>query len=258
MQSMQDVVIGWSELMGVTGGKIATSKSWWYFVDIIWKQGKWQPEDVPGDFTLTLEQEGQEVNLKRLPCNIDSEMLGIWTSPKTKQEKMIQKLRSNTLDWASKIKSGHPSPTVAWTALHKTISARMKYSLPVYRFTKTQCKYIMAPAIAIGLQKSGISKNFPTPARHAPITSGGFNDLHMYNEMGVARTTALLDHCHNDTPTGKFMKMHLEHLVMETGLYGSIWTMPHKQLTKWCTKSTLIFHTCKYQADNEIVLEYFI
>ena len=254
MQSMQEVVTGWSELMGVTGGKIATSKSWWYFVDIIWKQGKWQPEDVPGDFTLTLEQEGQEVNLKRLPCNIDSEMLGIWTSPKAKQEKMIQKLRSNTLDWASKIKSGHPSPTVAWTALHKTISARMKYSLPVCRFTKTQCKYIMAPAIAIGLQKSGISKNFPTPARHAPITSGGFNVLHMYNEMGVARTTALLDHCHNDTPTGKFMKMHLEHLVMESGLYGTIWTMPHKQLTKWCTKSTWIFHTCKFQADNEIVL----
>ena len=41
IQSMQNVITGWSELMEVTGGKIATSKSWWYFIDIIWKNGKW-------------------------------------------------------------------------------------------------------------------------------------------------------------------------------------------------------------------------
>jgi hypothetical protein len=254
IQSMQDVITGWSELMEVTGGKIATSKSWWYFIDIIWKNGKWQPDDVPGDYHLTLQQNQQEVQLKRLSCNVDSQMLGIWTSPKCAQTKMIHTLREDTLKWASKIKSGQPSPTVAWTALHKTITARMKYSLPVCRFNQNECTFIMAPAIAIGLQKSGISKNFPTPARHAPITSGGFNVLHMYNEMGVARSTALLDHCLNDTPTGKFMKMHLEHLVMEAGLYGSIWTMPQSQLAKWCTTSTWIFHTYKFQADNDIVL----
>ena len=97
IQSMQEVVTGWSELTGVTGGNIPTSKSWWYFVDIIWKNGKWQPEDVPGDYTLTLNQDGKEVHLKRLPCNIDSEMLGIWTSPKMKQTKMIQTLHADTL-----------------------------------------------------------------------------------------------------------------------------------------------------------------
>ena len=254
LQSMQHVITGWSELMEVTGGKIATSKSWWYFVDIIWKNGKWQPDDVPGDYHLTLTKDDQEIQLKRLSCNEDSEMLGIWTSPKSKQTKMIQTLRKETLKWASKIKSGQPSPTVAWTALHKTITARMKYSLPVCRFTKKDCTFIMAPAIAIGLQKSGISKNFPSDARHAPITSGGFNVLHMYNEMGVARTTALLEHCHNETPTGKFMKMHLEHLVMEAGLYGSIWMMPQPKLEQWCTTTTWIFHTYTFQADNEIVL----
>ena len=83
----------------------------------------------------------------------------------------------------------------------------------------------MAPAIAIGLSKPGINRNFPRPARHVPITSGGLHVLNLYTDMGVSWTVALLEHCQKITPTGKFMQLNMEHLVLKTGMYGPLWQM---------------------------------
>ena len=80
----------------------------------------------------------------------------------------------------------------------------------------------MAPAISIGLCKSGINRNYPRAARNALITSGGLHVLNLYNDMGFSRTTALLEHCQRDTPTGKCMQLNIKHLVLETGLYGPL------------------------------------
>ena len=252
LQSMQEVINSWSELMEVTGGEVADAKSWWYFIDYTWDRGKWKASDVPGEHSLTLTKQNQQIPLKRLSCNKASEMLGIWMSPNGDQQEMIKHLRAEALKWADKIKAGHPSPIVAWTALHQTISAKLKYCLPICRFSKKDCTYIMAPAIAIGLQKSGIAKNFPTAARHAPILKGGLHAMHMYYEMGVSRITALVEHCANKTPSGQFMHLNMEHMVMETGLYGPLWEMDFDNYTKWTTQSTWIHHTCQFLSEENI------
>ena len=254
LESMQEVINSWSDLMEVTGGEVAASKSWWYFIDFIWDRGKWTASDVPGEHDLLLTTKTSTTPLQRLPCTKASEMLGIWMAPNGDQTEMIDHLRSEALKWADKIKAGHPSPTVAWTALHRTISAKLKYCLPICRFSKDDCKFIMAPVIAIGLQKSGIARNFPTAARHAPILQGGLNALHMYYEMGVARTTALVEHCANQTPTGQFMQLNIEDMVMETGLYGPLWQMPFDTYSRWTSKSTWIHHTCQFLSETEIMI----
>ena len=252
LASMKEVIQGWSELMEVTGGEVATSKSWWYYVDYIWKGGKWIATDVPESSSLHLSTTQHSVPLKRLQCSTASEMLGIWMSPDGSQDKMKQHLRSETLRWADKIKSCHPNPLVAWTALHTTISAKLKYCMPVCKFTQDECNYIMAPAIAIGLQKSGVAKNFPRAARHAPIGSGGLNVLNLYYEMGAARLTSMIEQCFNQTPTGDFIKLNIEHIVLESGLYGSLWSLPFNHYSKWTTQSTWIHHNCRFLHDNKI------
>ena len=161
---MQEVITNWTDLMAVTGGQIKVTKSWWYLTDVVWKKGKWTTVDAPTDSTLSIKHQGQLEELTRLPVMESSEMLGTWMSLDSNHKKMVQHLRSETLKWASKIHSRNPSQIVAWTVLHKTISAKMKYSMPISQFSKKECKFIMAPAIAIGLQKSGINKNFPKAA----------------------------------------------------------------------------------------------
>ena len=252
LASMQEVINGWSELMEVTGGEVAASKSWWYYVDYTWKGRKWVATDVPDNAFLHLQTGDNRTQLQRLKCSTASEMLGIWMAPDGSQSKMLAHLRSETLKWADKIKTGNPSHTVAWTALHQTISAKMKYCLPVCKFSKEDCDYIMAPAIAIGLQRSGIAKNFPRSARHAPIESGGLSVLKLYYEMGTARLTTMVEHCFNSTPTGDFIKLNIEHMVLETGMYGSLWQLPFKHYSKWTTPTTWIHHNCRFLHDNKI------
>ena len=254
IEAMQTVINNWTELMAVTGGQIEAKKSWWYLANVKWIKGKWDIVDEPTDTPLTITYQGLTEILKRLSVKEASEMLGIWMSLEGNHTKMLKHLRSETLKWASNIKSGNPSKIVAWTALHQTISAKMKYSMPVSRFSKKECDYIMAPAIAIGLQKSGVNKCFPSAARHAPIQSGGLHVLSLYNEMGVARTVALIEHCHGNTPTGQFMQTNIEHLVMETGLYGTLWQMNADHLELWCDTRSWIFHTIKYNHDRGIQL----
>ena len=104
----------------------------------------------------------------------------------------------------------------------------------------------MAPAIAIGLGKSGINRNFPRYARHAPITSGGLHVLNLYINMGVSQTVALLEHCHQNTPTGKFMQLNIKHLVLEKGMCGPLWQMNADDLSKWCDTRSWVFHTVKF------------
>ena len=113
----------------------------------------------------------------------------------------------------------------------------------------------MAPAIAVGLQKSGINRNFPKAARHAPILSGGLHIVNLYTDMGTARTNALLEHCYNNTPTGKFLKLNISQLVLETGLHGSLWNMDPNIVSKWCDTNSWIFQTIQFNHQNDIKLQ---
>ena len=254
LSSMQEVINSWSDLMAVTGGQIEASKSWWYLADVTWKKGKWIISDALPEASLTLMDGENEINLQRLKVHQASEMLGVWMCPNGDHSKMLQELRQVSARWASKIQAGNPSREVAWTALHKTISAKLKYSMPISTFSEEECKYIMAPAIAIGLQKSGICSTFPTAARHAPITSGGLHVLNLHTEMGVSRTVSLLEHCHRNTPTGDLIHLNIEHLVLEAGLYGPIWQFDMNKVAEWCDNKTWLFHTLKFNHDNGIEL----
>ena len=251
VDSMQALIDDWTKYMLVTGGKVEATKSWWYYGQVTWKKG-WKIDNVHIEKNLSITFEGTPTNLKRLGVQDSSEMLGIWMAPNGNHHKMKRHLRQTTLAWASKLKLGNPTNIVAWTALHKTISAKMKYSMAVSRFTQKECDYIMAPAITVGLTRSGINRNFPKDARHAPITSGGLHVLQLYNEMGVTRTNMILEHCFNKTPTGRFITINIEHLVLEAGLFGTIWDMNVDTLEKYCTTSTWIFHTIKFNFQNNI------
>lgn len=254
LQSMQEVINQWSELMKVTGGQIAAEKSWWYLVDIVWQQGKWVAADAEFDLPLTTPSPEGPIALKHLPCDVASEMLGIFMAPKGNHEKMLHTLRKKSLEWASQIKMGGARPEIAWTALHKTISERLKYAMATCKFTEKECKHIMAPALTTGLQKSGISKNFPIAARHAPILSGGLHVLDLYVEMGTARTQALLNHSLHATPTSHLLTVNIEHLILESGLYGPIWDAHIPTVKKWCATDTWIYHTLAFNHQHHIHL----
>jgi hypothetical protein len=107
--------------MEVTGGALASEKTYLYLVEFVWKRGKWVAADSPLEFELIAKTEDNNfVLLNRL----SSEMLGIWMAPNGSKTKMIQEMRTSAVEWGAKIRNGRPSQDEAWQALHSTTSRK--------------------------------------------------------------------------------------------------------------------------------------
>ena len=49
---MQRLIQQWGDLMEVTGGALASDKSYWYLFVYTWKKGKWEATDAGSDFDM--------------------------------------------------------------------------------------------------------------------------------------------------------------------------------------------------------------
>ena len=55
IEEAQSMISWWHGLLRATGGDLAPEKSYWYLVELHWKNGRWQYktiEDTPGDLWL--------------------------------------------------------------------------------------------------------------------------------------------------------------------------------------------------------------
>ena len=89
----------------------------------------------------------------------------------------------------------------AWQALQKTIWKGIEFPLMATCFTEAQCKYIMAPALRVGLQHSGVQENFPRKLVHGPLGYQGLEipDIHVLQT--IEHVQALLRHGREDSPS---------------------------------------------------------
>ena len=255
LQSMQDLINNWGSVMKVTGGAISVEKSWWYLVDFVWAHGKWIAHDAEPDADLVASSStGEILSLKRLYCNEASKMLGVWIAPDGSNNKLVEELQWSALDWSAKVKSGNPSAKEAWQALHTTITAKLKYPLSGCSLSVSECKSIMNPVIKSALPKSGISSKLPISIRDCPSSCGGAGVLSLFDYQGTSRTAMLIEQIHRKSTTGMLLLQNIEDLVLETGLFGSLWSMNFDKISKYISTHSLIYHILSYNASNEIRL----
>ena len=181
-------------------------------------------------------------------------MLGVLIAPDGNTTKLFQYLQSEASLWGAKVSSGHPSPLEAWQALHSNISAKLKYPLPACSLTQKQCKAILYPAIKSALPKAGIASNLVTPVRDAPISSGGAGIVSLYHFQGTSRTAMLVEQIFKRTTTGKLLLTCVEDLILEAGLYGSLWRMPFSLVSQYAQRHSLIYDIWKYMFENDICI----
>ena len=156
------------------------------------------------------------------------------------------------MNWGARIRLGNPSKEEAWQALHNTITAKLKYSLPACTLSEKECTSILFPAIKAALTKSGVSSSIPTAIRDCPTESGGIGVLSLYHWQGTSRTTMLLDHLHRKSTRGMLLLQCVEDITLEAGLYGSLWKMPFELISKYVSDHSLLYHILKYNSENKI------
>ena len=104
----------------------------------------------------------------------------------------------------------------------------------------------MFPAIKAALPKSGISSTIATDIRDGPISSFGCGVLSLYHFMGTIRTSCMTEQLMQNTPLGQIIRINIEDLVIESGLYGPLWDMHINTLEKYASKHSWVFATIAY------------
>ena len=112
----------------------------------------------------------------------------------------------------------------------------------------------MWPAIRAALPKSGITSKIAADIRDGPSINGGGGVLSLFHFQGTSRTSMIVEQVSRGTPTGKFLLTCIEDLVLESGLYGSLWQMPFHHFHRYTQQHSLIFHACAYNYANKIII----
>ena len=140
------------------------------------------------------------------------------------------------LDWAGKMRIGHATQEEAWTALTTNIGAKLKYPLPACTLTETECKSIMFPAIRAALPRAGIASSISVEFRDGPVDSLGVGILSLYHFSGTSRCSILMDQLHKKTHLGNIMMSNIEDIILDTGLFGSVWNIDTAKVGKYISK----------------------
>ena len=142
-----------------------------------------------------------------------------------------------------KVRLGNPSACEAWTALHTNISAKLKYPVTVCTFSEGECRSIMFPAIRAALPKADIASNMEISMRDDPVNILGIDVLSLYHFMGTSRTACVVKQLKHNTPLGKIIRVNIEDIVVESGLFGHIWDMDMGYLKQYVSHHSWMFHT---------------
>ena len=64
----------------------------------------------------------------------------------------------------------------------------------------------------------------------------------------------VIEHCFRASTTGKFLKTCIEDLVLESGLYGSLWDMPFDIISQYVSHYSIIYYMYHYNYENDITI----
>ena len=79
-------------------------------------------------------------------------------------------------------------------------------------------------------------------------------DLSLFHFQGTSRTSLMVEHCTSNTLTGKQFWICIEDLVLEIGLFSSLWQMPFPTIAKWVSHHSWVYHICEFNYENEILI----
>jgi len=73
--------------------------------------------------------------------------------------------------------------------------------------------------------------------------------------MGTARTSLLVEHCWQKTPTGRLLQIVIENHVLDVGLFGYIWDNTRfASFLQWCSHHSWLYSVCSFNNEHEISL----
>ena len=191
----QEAVTEWNDGLQTTGGLIVGDKCLFQVVRHKWKNDKWTIENVMDeDIEVSIpDDNGRMHNIKQSQPFAGELALGVAFSPTGDMQEEVRHIRNKTSKWGEQISKAHLNHHEAWTALTTTIMRTIEYPLAATIMSKKEIHFAMAPALNVGLSKSGICQKI---SRKIIFSTNKFQGLGLkdpYVTQGVRKIELLLN-----------------------------------------------------------------
>ena len=254
-KNLQSILDEWDVLMQVNGAAIAPDKCWWYLIDFEWKEGKWKYSSPMRDRMLQVrDKTGEKKSLKRLNHDDAMEMVGVLLAPDGNSKKQTDALRKKTVQWAQKITRSPLEPDTVWTAINRTIAKTVEYPLAATTLTDKELTHIMAPVLMAGLPRANILRTYPRDVLYGPTSLQGLGVTDPYIYQYCRHVHDIVTQPWRHTEIGELIKVNLEGVKLEAGIYGSIFDTD-VEITWMNTKSSYIMETQKFCQEHGICFD---
>ena len=237
LQESQEALTLWEELLSATGGALAPEKSYWYLVEVIYKNGAWTyatKEDRPGELYL---QQGLH-RVTRHEVTTSNEALGIQTRPDGKMDDQLHHLQEKVQFWCEAIRTKKLASAEAWYCLSSTITKTIEYSLTATYFSRDEIDSIMKPLLQAALRLCGLQRNMPRKLVYGPKESRGCGLKDPFWLQLILHVTTILKHQEQDTPSRDLMDKNMDLVQLYVGSDQNFWELPfplygHLALDGW-------------------------
>ena len=225
IQETQEALSTWEGLIGATGGQLHPEKGYWYLVEVIRKDGKWnyaRKSERPGDLYI---REGT-VLVERLEAYQAKEALGVMIRPDGKMTDELKMLAQKIQRWCDALRTRKILPSDAWYCLLSTIMKILEYPLVATTFTRAQVDKLMSPLLRVVLNKCGIQKHIPHALLYGTLRERGFALKDIYLLQLIFHLQAIMRHEHRDTPSRDLFNENMELVQRYVGSRYPFWQLP--------------------------------
>ena len=211
-----------SDLVNVTGGRLAHDKCKFYYIKFVFDRNgnarKLRKHENPTGLMVVDSETNEVVSIKHLDVTVPHKTLGYYLSPDGCQEALYDILFYFASKWASSIKNSSLRPNEIILSYYSVLIPQITYRLAAASLSFQQCDKIMEIIYPVLLNAHGLPISFPRDIAAAPFMYGGLNIVHLYDMQGKENIKFLTLHIKRMDTAGQLMLIHLKYTHVLVGM----------------------------------------
>jgi hypothetical protein len=210
----------WAGGLAATGGQLEPTKTFWYNIQFLWRDGTWRygsKTDFPASITMQ-NTDGTRSVLEQVEVREGRRTLGVRLAPDGNNQSEFLYLQDQCNEWADKIRSGMLPKRYTWQAFTTTILAKLAYALPATTFSKKECAAITRRLIFTTLSKAGVNAHIPRDLVYGSTLRQGLGYPDLFVWQGAHAISRLVSFSLSHIGiTKELLNISYETLCLESG-----------------------------------------
>jgi hypothetical protein len=245
----------WSRLLNTTGGAIKGSKSFWYLLAYVCRNGIWSYAYTEEVVEVPLPN-GESISLTSKPATHVEKTLGVLTAPCGGHAAQLASICEKSDNWSYKILNGHLPATLVWRSYCFQLRARLLYALGTLTNDLASAEHCLHRLEFKLLPQLGVNRHIKRGWRRLHQTFGGVGLIDLPVEQFICRINIFMQHYGTPTALGHKLSTSIHWLQLQVGCLDSPFSLPYAQ---WSHLSPLCWTKCfwetidRYDVDMRIL-----